>query len=90
MKKQKEFKDKGVDVIAVLAVNDPFVMSGWLRFNGIKDEVCLIILNGSYSIDTPLLRSSVLLMWTRNGPAVSDFRSIGRPWDLESELRALP
>ncbi|KAF8184781.1 thioredoxin-dependent peroxidase [Pholiota molesta] len=26
-----EFKAKGVDVIAVIAANDPFVMSGWAR-----------------------------------------------------------
>jgi alkyl hydroperoxide reductase 1 len=39
VKRLDDFKAKGVDVIAVLAANDPFVMSGWLRFNGIKDQV---------------------------------------------------
>lgn len=39
VEKYAEFKAKGVDVIAVLAVNDAFVMSGWLRFSGVKDEV---------------------------------------------------
>jgi len=39
IKKQEEIKAKGVDAIAVLAANDPFVMSGWLRFNGIKDQI---------------------------------------------------
>ncbi len=33
------FKAKGVDVIAVLSANDPFVLSGWTRVEGIKDEV---------------------------------------------------
>jgi len=39
IQKHKELKAKGVDIIAVLATNDPFVMSGWLRFNGVRDEV---------------------------------------------------
>ncbi|KAJ8093087.1 peroxiredoxin type-2 [Marasmius tenuissimus] len=34
-----EFKSKGVDVIAVLAGNDAFVMSGWSRFTGLKDKI---------------------------------------------------
>jgi hypothetical protein len=34
-----QFKGKGVDVIAVLAANDPFVMSGWSRVEGFKDKV---------------------------------------------------
>ncbi|KAK2467657.1 hypothetical protein APHAL10511_000512 [Amanita phalloides] len=37
--KHEEFKKKGVDVIAVLAANDPFVMSGWARFEGLKDKI---------------------------------------------------
>jgi alkyl hydroperoxide reductase 1 len=38
----EEFKKRGVDVLAVLAANDPFVMSGWARFEGIKDKVRLL------------------------------------------------
>ncbi|KAG2121951.1 thioredoxin-dependent peroxidase [Suillus clintonianus] len=37
--KYKEFKDKGVDVIAVIAANDPFVMSGWGRVEGLTDKI---------------------------------------------------
>ena len=40
MKNEKELKDKGVDVIAVVAANDPFVMSAWGRVEGVKDKVC--------------------------------------------------
>ena len=40
IQKYDEFKAKGVDVIAVLATNDPFVMSGWGRVEGFKDKVC--------------------------------------------------
>ena len=34
-----EVKAKDVDVIAVVAANDPFVMSGWARVEGVKDKV---------------------------------------------------
>ncbi|KDQ51864.1 hypothetical protein JAAARDRAFT_62226 [Jaapia argillacea MUCL 33604] len=37
--KYDEFKAKGVDVIAVVAANDPFVMSGWGRVEGVKDKI---------------------------------------------------
>lgn len=33
-----DFKAKGVDIIAVLAFNDAFVMSAWGKANGIKDD----------------------------------------------------
>jgi alkyl hydroperoxide reductase 1 len=39
IQKYDEFKAKGVDTIAVLAANDLFVMSGWGRFEGVKDKV---------------------------------------------------
>ncbi|OCH91775.1 Redoxin [Obba rivulosa] len=39
LEKYDEFKAKGVDVIAVLAANDAFVMSGWSRFLGFKDKI---------------------------------------------------
>ncbi|KZP26811.1 thioredoxin-dependent peroxidase, partial [Athelia psychrophila] len=34
-----EFKAKGVDVIAVIAANDAFVMSGWGRSLGVEDKI---------------------------------------------------
>jgi len=39
LEKYDEFKAKGVDVIAVVAANDVFVMSGWGRFEGLKDKI---------------------------------------------------
>lgn len=39
IEKYDQFKAKGVDVIAVVAANDAFVMSGWGRFEGLKDKV---------------------------------------------------
>jgi len=39
LEKYDQFKAKGVDVIAVVAANDPFVMSGWARAVGLKDKI---------------------------------------------------
>lgn len=33
-----KIKAKGVDQVIVIAVNDPFVMSGWAKANGITDD----------------------------------------------------
>ena len=40
LEKFDAFKAKGVDVIAVLAANDAFVLSGWAKSIGLKDKVC--------------------------------------------------
>ncbi|CAE6511730.1 unnamed protein product [Rhizoctonia solani] len=42
VKDYKKFVDRGVDVVAVLAANDPFVMSGWGRINGAKNDVLFL------------------------------------------------
>lgn len=34
-----KIKGKNVDLVAVLAFNDAFVMSAWGKVNGIKDEI---------------------------------------------------
>ena len=39
LQKYDEFVAKGADVVAVLAANDPFVMSGWAGVEGLKDKV---------------------------------------------------
>ena len=39
LEKVDEFKAKGVDVVAVIAANDAFVLSGWARFLGLQDKV---------------------------------------------------
>jgi alkyl hydroperoxide reductase 1 len=33
-----KIKAKGVDQVIVIAVNDPFVMSGWAKANGVTDD----------------------------------------------------
>ncbi|KAI0794931.1 1-Cys peroxiredoxin isozyme [Abortiporus biennis] len=37
--KYDEFKAKGVDVIAVVAANDPFVLDGWSKALGLGDKI---------------------------------------------------
>ncbi|KAF8550129.1 Redoxin [Imleria badia] len=39
VKKYDQFKAKGIDVVAVIAANDPFVLSGWARVEGLKDKI---------------------------------------------------
>ncbi|KAH9915459.1 Redoxin [Epithele typhae] len=39
LQKIDEFKAKGADVVAVVAANDAFVMSGWARFLGLKEKM---------------------------------------------------
>ncbi|KAG9309615.1 Redoxin-domain-containing protein [Chiua virens] len=39
VKNYDQFKEKGVDIVAVIAANDPFVMSGWARVEGLKDKI---------------------------------------------------
>ncbi|KAL6298518.1 1-Cys peroxiredoxin isozyme [Sparassis latifolia] len=39
LEKYDQFKAKGVDVLAVVAANDAFVMSGWARFQELKDKI---------------------------------------------------
>ena len=54
-----DLKGKGVDVVAVVASNDPFVMSAWGKVNGVKDDVVCIPRSSKYdselSIDHPAL-----------------------------------
>lgn len=40
--RSSELAAKGVDITAFLAANDMFVMSGWGRFQGIKDEILML------------------------------------------------
>jgi len=37
-----ELREKGVDTIACMAVNDAFVMQAWAKDQGVKDEVVMI------------------------------------------------
>ncbi|OAP61429.1 hypothetical protein AYL99_03632 [Fonsecaea erecta] len=38
----QDIKGKKVDIVAVLAYNDAFVMSAWGKANGIKDEILFL------------------------------------------------
>ncbi|KAJ5677712.1 hypothetical protein N7523_004271 [Penicillium sp. IBT 18751x] len=37
-----KLKEKGVDIVAVLAFNDPFVMSAWGKVNGVRDNILFL------------------------------------------------
>jgi alkyl hydroperoxide reductase 1 len=39
IEKLQEIKGKGVDIVAVVAFNDAWVMSAWGKANGVKDEI---------------------------------------------------
>jgi len=41
-----KLKSKGVDVVAVVAYNDAFVMSAWAKANGIKNDDILFLSDG--------------------------------------------
>ncbi|KAJ5945973.1 hypothetical protein N7454_002812 [Penicillium verhagenii] len=37
-----KLREKGVDIVAVLAFNDPFVMSAWGKVNGVRDSILFL------------------------------------------------
>ncbi|MCJ1409670.1 hypothetical protein MMC19_003752 [Ptychographa xylographoides] len=39
----EKIKGKGVDLVAVIAYNDPFVMNAWSKANGIKNDDILFL-----------------------------------------------
>ena len=47
--KAKDLKAKGVDEIACISVNDPFVMAAWNKADGSEDIVMLADGNGAFS-----------------------------------------
>ena len=38
----KEYKDKGIDLIICISVNDPFVMNAWGKENNVGDKIIMI------------------------------------------------
>ena len=40
--KYQEYKDKGVDYIICISVNDPFVMNAWGKENNVGDKIIMI------------------------------------------------
>ena len=49
-----EIKNKGVDVIAVLAFNDAWVMDAWAKANGVKEEKILFLSDDGSKFATSL------------------------------------
>jgi len=75
VEKYKEFKAKGVDVIAVIASNDAFVMSGWSRSLGLKDLI--------------LAMSDVEAKWSKSMGLDKDLSAAGLGDGLRTERYAL-
>ena len=49
VEKAEELKDRGVDEIACISVNDPFVMAAWGERDGSQDITMLADGNGSFA-----------------------------------------
>ena len=49
VEKAGELKDKGIDEVACISVNDPFVMAAWSQRDGSKDITMLADGNGAFS-----------------------------------------
>ena len=49
VEKAGELKDKGIDEVACISVNDPFVMAAWGQRDGSKDITMLADGNGAFS-----------------------------------------
>ena len=87
IKNLDKIKDKGVNVVAVLAYNDPFVMSAWSKANGVKNDDIVKITKLSYIrqadwlafLDRP---GNQVLQIHRldHGRANWEIRSHSRPW----------
>ena len=60
VEKLPELKAKGVDVVAVLAYNDAFVMSAWGKANGVKNDDILFL-------SDPDAKFSKSIGWTEAG-----------------------
>ncbi|KAF2404394.1 peroxiredoxin-2D [Trichodelitschia bisporula] len=43
IKKLSEFKSKGVDIVAVIAFNDAWVMNAWAKVNGVQGDDILFL-----------------------------------------------
>lgn len=40
--RQQDFKAQGIDTIACVSVNDPFVMAAWAEQQGVKDRIMML------------------------------------------------
>ena len=59
IQKLSEIKAKGVDIVAVIAYNDPFVMSAWGKANNVKgDDIVRTISSCKYTELMLILHSS--------------------------------
>lgn len=83
-------KEKGVDIVAVIAFNDAWVMSAWGKANGIKGDDIVSTLPSTALIALTLINLLALYdrcrncifqeHWLDQGRAYWKIRNCNRPW----------
>ena len=81
LEKNSELKDKGVDIVACISVNDPFVMQAWGEDRKVGDD--LLMLSDSFTVAFPL--AEVALQTIENG---SNAELVDNP--LKSFVKSVP
>jgi len=77
----EDFKAKNIDVIAVVAANDPFVMSGWGRVHGVKDKILTLSdtnaeWSGSFGLAVDLTEKGMGLRTCRYAMVLDDLKVV--------------
>jgi len=72
-----EFKAKGVDIVAVIAANDVYVMSAWGRVEGVKDKILTLTdvdakWSGSLGLSADRSESGMGIRTARYAMAIDD------------------
>ena len=62
VEKAGELKGQGIDEIACIAVNDPFVMAAWNKSDGSEDITMLSDGNGAFAEATGLIGFAVAML----------------------------
>lgn len=80
IQKLPEIKSKGVDIVAVIAYNDAFVLSAWGKANNVKGDD--IVRSRSRRSCTELIISRLLVVLVRRRSCIfeEDWLDQGRAW----------
>lgn len=99
IKNLPQLREKGVDIVAVVAFNDPFVMSAWGKANKVRDDEivsrnkpsprqsdCSLTMLNSSSSPTPMPSSPKALA----GRTMCRVAQAGMPWSSTTAKLAMP